>query len=80
MTTAEHCPGVVDTVMFAGHVTVGACVSLTVTVNEQLAEFLLASVTVQFTVVVPFANVDPDAGLHDGEATPGQLSLTVGAG
>jgi hypothetical protein len=59
---------------------VGACVSFTVTVKEQLAELPFASLTEQLTVVVPFEKVDPDAGLQVGVPTPGQLSLTVGAG
>jgi hypothetical protein len=37
VTTLEHCPIPAGMTIFAGHVTVGACVSLTVTVNEQLA-------------------------------------------
>jgi hypothetical protein len=57
----------------------GASVSLTVTVNEQLDMLPEASVTEQVTVVVPTGNVEPDAGLHVGEPTPGQLSLTIGA-
>ena len=66
-------------VTFAGQVIVGGCVSLTVTVNEQLPLLPAASATVQVTVVVPFAKVEPDAGEQIGEPTPGQLSLTVGA-
>jgi hypothetical protein len=54
-------------------------VSLTVTVNEQVAGLLLASLTVQLTVVVPFGKFDPEDGVQVGEPTPGQLSLTVGA-
>jgi hypothetical protein len=72
-------PGVVN-VMLAGHVTVGFCVSFTVTVNEQLALLVDASLTVQVTVVTPFWNVVPDAGVQTGAPTPGQLSVTVGAG
>jgi hypothetical protein len=53
---------------------------LTVTVNEQLAELPDASLTVQFTVVVPFANVEPDAGVQTGVPTPGQLSVAVALG
>jgi len=79
-TTAEHCPAVAGAVIFAGHIIAGFCVSLTVTVNEQLAELPLASVTVQLTVVVPFWKVEPDDGVQEGVPTPGQLSLTVGAG
>jgi hypothetical protein len=57
----------------------GAWVSLTVTLNEQLAELPLASLTEHETVVVPFGNEFPDGGVQTGEPTPGQLSLTVGA-
>jgi len=55
----------------------GGVVSLTVTVNEQFAELLDASLTVQLTVVVPFAKVEPDAGVQTGVPTPGQLSVAV---
>ena len=54
--------------------------SLTVTVKEQLEELPDPSVTLHVTVVVPLANVDPDAGAHVGVPTPGQLSLTTGGG
>jgi len=64
--------------MFAGHVIVGGCVSLTVTVKLQLAELLDASITEQLTVVVPFGKVAPDAGVQTGVPTPGQLSVAVG--
>jgi hypothetical protein len=64
--------------MFAGHVIAGACVSLTVTVNEQFAVLLLVSVAVQLTVVTPLLNVDPDAGVHTtGVGPSGQLSVAV---
>ena len=63
--------------MFAGHVTVGACVSCTVTVKVQVPVFVEASVAVQVTVVVPTGKVDPDAGAHTTVA-PGQLSDAVG--
>ena len=65
--------------MFAGQVIDGGCVSFTVTVKLQLDWFPDASPTLQVTVVVPFGNVDPEAGLHTGVPTPGQLSLTTGA-
>ena len=52
---------------------------MTVTVKLQLAELPDASVTLHVTVVVPFANVDPDDGAQAGVPTPGQLSLTAGA-
>ena len=53
--------------------------SLTVTVKLQLAELPAPSVTLQVTVVVPFANVEPDDGAHTGAPTPEQLSATTGA-
>jgi hypothetical protein len=68
-----------SSVWLAGQVIAGGCVSLTVTVNEQLAVLPLVSVAVQFTVVVPFGNVEPLAGLQTA-TTPGQLSLAEGAG
>jgi hypothetical protein len=64
---------------FAGQLTVGFCVSLTVTVKEQPFEFPAASVTEQLTVVVPFWKFEPLGGMQLGVPTPGQLSETVGA-
>ena len=55
----------------------GACVSFTVTGNEQLAELPAASLTVQLTVVEPFGNVEPDGGVHIGVPVPEQLSEAV---
>ena len=66
--------------IFDGQATVGGCVSLTVTVNEQLAVLPDASLTVQVTVVVPFENVEPDAGIQVGVPTPEQLSVAVALG
>ena len=80
VTTAEHRLGSVGLVTLAVQVMFGGCVSLTVTVNEQLAELFTASFTLQLTVVVPFGKVEPDAGAQVGVPTPGQLSLTVGGG
>ena len=54
--------------------------SLTVTVKLHIDMLLDESFTVHVTVVVPFGKVDPDAGLQAGAPTPGQLSLTAGAG
>src|SRR5262245_15739517 len=65
--------------MFAGQVIEGACRSFTVTAKLQLELFDDASLTEQVTVVVPFANEEPEAGVQVGLPTPGQLSLTVGA-
>jgi len=61
-------------------VIVGAWVSFTVTVNEHDVEFggAAASLTEQVTVVTPFANVVPEAGVHTGVPTPGQLSVAAG--
>ena len=58
--------------MLAGQVTVGACVSLTVTVNEQLGPVVVE----QVTVVVPFGKVAPDAGE---QVTVPQVPVVVGA-
>jgi hypothetical protein len=57
-TTAEHCPGSLLTVTFAGQVIDGACVSLTVTVNEQEGPVS----EVQVTVVVPTGKNEPVGG------------------
>jgi hypothetical protein len=66
-----------SSVWLAGQVIAGGCVSLTVTVNEQVLVLFEASRAVHVTVVVPFGNAVPDAGLQLTVA-PGQLSLTVG--
>ena len=64
--------------MLEGQASVGACESLTVTVKVQGEDVLPApSVAAQLTVVVPFANDEPDAGLQT-IVVPGQLSLAVG--
>jgi hypothetical protein len=63
--------------MLLGQVTVGFWVSLTVTVNMQLAGLLDASDTLQVTVVTPFWNVVPEAGVHTGVPTFGQVSVAV---
>jgi hypothetical protein len=73
-TVAPHCPGAVLVVMLAGQVSVQG---VTVTVNEQLAVLLEASVAVQVTVVVPLGKVDPEAGTHITDGL-GQLSVGVG--
>ena len=62
--------------MLAGQVIVGACVSFTVTVNEQVAVLPPASVAVQLTGVVPFGKAEPEAGVQ-ATVTPGQLSVAV---
>jgi len=77
-TTAEHTFGSVDWTLLAGQLIVGFSVSLTVTVNWQLPVLPCASVAEHVTVVVPLANVEPDAGEQLTAPTPGQLSLAVG--
>jgi hypothetical protein len=65
LTTALHTPKSVPCVILAGQgVRVGAWLSLTVTVKLQAAVWLLVSVAVQLTVVVPLAKSLPLAGLH----------------
>ena len=59
--------------MFAGQVNVGFCVSLTVTVNEQLGP----TDDVHVTVVAPTGKNEPDGGLH---VTVPQPALAVGGG
>ncbi len=76
LTTAEHFPRSFACVTFAGQVITGFSVSATVTVNEQVDVLPDASVAVLVTVVVPFGNVEPDAGLET-TVTPGQLSVAV---
>ena len=65
--------------MFAGHVTVGACVSWIVTVKRHVPSGLFGDVSlaVHVTVVTPTGKVAPDAGAHTTVA-PGQLSEAVG--
>ena len=69
----QGAPGGVITVTPAGQVIVGACVSFTVIVNEQV----LPLGTLQDTVVVPTGKKEPDAGVH---VTTPQAPEVVGAG
>jgi len=79
-TTAVHKFGSVLAVRFVQPANTGASSSNTVTVNEQFAIKPTASVTVHPTVVMPFGNTPPDAGV---QATAfggnGQLSFAAGA-
>jgi hypothetical protein len=77
LTVAEQVPAGAFAVMFAGHVTVGAMTSLTVTVNVQVPVLPDASVAVQVTVVVPTGKLEPDAGAHMTVGVP-QLSVPAG--
>jgi hypothetical protein len=63
--------------MFAGQVSTGGSVSLTVTVKLQLPALPAASVAEQVTVVVPFGKAVPEAGLHVSAPRPGQLSVAL---
>ena len=57
VTAALHTFKSVDCVIFEAHVNDGACVSFTVTVKLHVVTLLLASVTVNNTVVTPLLNV-----------------------
>jgi hypothetical protein len=59
-----------DAVMSPGTVTVGPCLSATVTLNVRVAELPAASDAVHVTVVTPSGNVDPDAGVQLGVIDP----------
>ena len=61
--------------MFAGTVTTGGVVSCTVTWNDADDELPCVSVALHVTVVVPNANVDPDAGTHEKLATASSGSV-----
>jgi hypothetical protein len=61
-------------------VNTGDSLSVTVTLNEHIAEFPFASVAVKVTSVVPTGNVDPLGNPDVCAITiPGQLSLAAGA-
>ena len=79
MTTAPHWFGSFGAVILAGQVTVGGCVSLTVTVKPQVLSglFTLASIAVQVTDDVPTGKNEPEAG-EQFTVMPGQLSPAVG--
>jgi hypothetical protein len=63
--------------MLVGQVVkVGFTLSLTITLNVQLAWLPLTSVAVQVTVVVPFGKLVPEAGEQTTLPTP-QLSVAV---
>ena len=64
------------TVIFDGQVMTGAWLSATVTVNEQVLVLPYISVAELVTVVVPVANVLPEAGFDTTVDTP-QLSVAV---
>ena len=63
--------------MLEGHVIVGAWLSFTVTVNEQVETLPAGSVAVEVTVVVPTGKIEPEAGVE--ETVAEQLSDAVTA-
>ena len=67
---------VASLVILAGGTNVGG-LFVTVTVNDPVAVASDASVTVQFTVVVPIANVAPEAGVQTAAIGPSSASLPV---
>ena len=76
---APHTPASLFWVISAGHTIAGFCVSFTVTVNDQVFVFALASVTKYVTVVVPIGNTVPDACPAVSVVTgAGQLSVPTG--
>ena len=77
VTATEHIPAGEFIVIGAGQVTTGGSSSTTVTVNEQEPILVAESVAVQVTVVTPFGNVAPDAGVQTGVSEPSQLSVAV---
>jgi uncharacterized protein YhbP (UPF0306 family) len=68
---------VASTVAWAGTVTTGPVVSVTVTVNEAAPLLPRASVAVHVTVVVPSGNVAPLAGVQVATVLPSTASLAV---
>src|SRR6266850_2144422 len=64
-----------STVAFAGTVTTGPVVSVTVTVNDAVLWLPCASVAVQLTVVGPNGNVDPLVGVHVVAMLPSSRSV-----
>src|SRR6185436_9109067 len=74
VTLLVHAPGAVFTVRFAGHVMVGARLSVTVTVNVHMLLLPLLSRAVLVTVVVPIGKAKPLAGLLVVVVVTAQLS------
>jgi hypothetical protein len=65
----------------AGRLSVGGVtvVGVTVTVNIAIDVMPWLFVAVHVTVVVPTANVDPDAGTHSTGSVPSRKSVAVGS-
>src|SRR5438128_1095621 len=66
---------VASTVAFAGTVTTGAVVSVTVTVNDAVPRLPCASVAAQVTVVGPNGKVNPLAGVQVVASGPSRISV-----
>ena len=79
-TNAPQLPAELLTVMLAGHVTTGNCVSTTFTWKVHTATLPARSVEVIVTKVIPTGNTLPDAGTMVVVMAPGQLSVTAGVG
>jgi hypothetical protein len=78
VTLLVHRPGAALTVRFAGHVSCGGCVSLTVTVKVHVLLLPPLSLTVLVTIVVPRGKAKPLAGTLEMFGA-GQLSVAVTA-
>jgi hypothetical protein len=81
VTTAVQEFDAVKALWFAQPVTTGATLSVTVTVNIQVAVFgvgVFASEAMQVTVVTPLTKVEPAGGLQVTGRAPSQLSVAVG--
>jgi hypothetical protein len=72
-----HTPASVVLVTLPGQVTVGDCVSFTVTVKVQLAVLPAASVAVEVTVVVPTGNTLPLAGTDTTGTEPEIVAFNI---
>jgi hypothetical protein len=77
VTLAVHLFGSVLLMMLVGHVSVGACASLTVTVNEHWLLPPSESVAVQVTVVTPLGKSAPEAGEQTGVMDRSQVSTAA---
>jgi hypothetical protein len=66
------------TVMLGGVPAITGGVAWTVTVKLECALLPCASVAVQFTVVVPTGNVEPDVGVQPTRSVPSTRSVAVG--
>ncbi len=69
---------VAGTAIGAGTVTTGAVVSVTVTVNEAVAEVPPLSAAVHVTVVVPRGNTEPVGGVQVTRSAAPKPSAAVG--